>query len=57
VTARRARAEGLTNALVFVPDGWHGRLAARLRRAGLQTRRALIAMLADTSAIGGPGLP
>ena len=31
-----ARAAGLHNALVFVHDGWHARLAARLRGAGLR---------------------
>ena len=33
--ARQAELQGLTNALVFVPDGWHKRLAARLRAAGV----------------------
>ncbi|MEP6730331.1 MAG: hypothetical protein ABJE10_06825, partial [bacterium] len=27
---------GLTNAVVFVPDGWHARLAARLRALGMR---------------------
>jgi hypothetical protein len=30
----RAPKDPATNVLVFVPEGWHGRLAARLRRVG-----------------------
>lgn len=46
--ARRANEAGLHNALVFVPDGWHERLAARLRLAGVRPlQAAMVAAHAD----------
>lgn len=46
--ARRAREAGLANAVVFVPDGWHERLAARLRRLHVRPIQASrVATIAD----------
>lgn len=36
----RVQAAGLTNAVVFVPDGWHSRLTARLQQLGEPPLRA-----------------
>jgi len=38
--ARAVEASGARNALVFIPDGWHARLAARIRGLGLRPLEA-----------------